>query len=106
MRNLRRTKTTLGFAVGALVIVCGLSGCNLGNAPAGASTDEIKAQFDKLPLAKRAAVIMSFPGRQEDKIAKVKALYQAAGQTAPPEAFQAPAGRPQGSGQPTRPAGG
>ena len=83
------------------------SGCGIGNAPAGASNDQLKAQFDKLPLEKRAQVIMSFPGRHEDKVEKVKALYKAAGQEAPPEAYQEPAGQPQGAGKPpTKTAGG
>jgi hypothetical protein len=58
--------------------------------PAGASQDEAKAAYDKLPVEERAKQLMALPGTQADKLAKVKAMYEKEGKTMP-ENFGTPA---------------
>jgi hypothetical protein len=62
-----------------------LVGCNVGMSPAGGSPEEVKADFDKLPLEVRAKSIMSSPATAEFKAERIKEMYAKEGKEVPPE---------------------
>jgi len=67
---------------GLILTVAGLSllGCgDIGAAPAGASSDEMKATFDKLPVDERAKMLLDASGPMDDKVKRVRALYEKEG---------------------------
>ena len=87
MREKIKAKTGLALTAGLVFFTWG---CNLGNAPAGASVEQIKAQVSKMPLADQAKIIMGGPGPIELKRQKVEQLYKNNGQTAPSEVLEVP----------------
>ena len=100
-REMKTLKSVASFCVTGAVLGLLASGCNLGNAPAGASETEMKSAINKYPLDQRAKWIMSFPGPLADKQAKIKKMYQDAGQVAPAEVLQPSNGAtPGGTGKP------
>jgi hypothetical protein len=90
----------------AAVIGCSLFGCNAGMAPTGASPDDVKAAFDKLPLEKRVELTNSSSMPAEEKKKKIAEMYQKEGKTPPEEggspAGPAPTGPPAGMGMPSQ----
>ena|ERR1700722_9269054 len=94
MRKINRFRIPLTLMTGLAVMACVLSsGCgNIGNGAPGASTDEMKADFDKKPIEERAKILMSLPGPLSDKQDKIKAMYAKEGKTAPPEILNGSAG--------------
>lgn len=64
-----------------------LMGCSIGMAPSGGSNEQVKAEFDKLPLEDRAKSIMSSPATQEFKMQKIKEMYAKEGKEPPADLF-------------------
>jgi hypothetical protein len=96
-RTMKRISSTVQ-ALSAVVALCAVcAGCNIGNAPPGASNAEMKAVFDKKPIEERAKIYMSGQGTLADKQQRIKALYQAEGKVAPPEVLN-PSGAPSPTG--------
>ncbi|MEI7984396.1 MAG: hypothetical protein WCI55_02110 [Armatimonadota bacterium] len=90
----------------AVVIGCSLFGCNAGMAPTGASPEDVKVAFDKLPLEERVKLTNGSSMPAEDKKKKIAEMYQKEGK-APPEdggtpAGSAPTGPPEGMGTPSQ----
>ncbi len=90
----------------AAVIGCSLIGCNAGMAPTGASPEDVKVAFDKLPLEERVKLTNGSSMPAEEKKKKIAEMYQKEGK-APPEdggtpAGSAPSGPPEGMGMPSQ----
>lgn len=83
----------------ALAVIGGnLVGCdNIGKAPAGASQEEMKTAFDKLPLEERAKMLLDRPGPMDDKKKSITAMYEKEGKEPPADMFGAPAAGAPGS---------
>lgn len=70
----------------AAVAVAGcLSGwnCNVGMAPSGASSDQMKVQFNSLPLDDKANQLLDVPGPMGDKVKRITQWYKDAGKPIP-----------------------
>jgi len=87
LKGMQRKMNRLNALGLAFLLILGVfagSGCDkIGQSPPGASADEEKAMFDKLPIEERAKQLMALPGPQADKIAKVKAMYEKEGKKMP-----------------------
>lgn len=62
-----------------------IAGCNVGMSPSGGSPEEVKAEFDKLPLEVRAKSIMNSPASAEFKAERIKEMYAKEGKEPPEE---------------------
>ena len=66
-------------SAGLLAVLIGGYGCsNIGNAPSGESSSDMKAAFDKLPLDDKANQLLDAPGPLPDKVTKIKGWYTSA----------------------------
>ena len=93
--------STLGIKLLTVAILgAGLVGCNAGMAPTGASPEEVKAAFDKLPLEERVKLTNSSSMPADAKKQKIAEMYQKEGKTPPGEENGAPAGSAPASGPP------
>jgi hypothetical protein len=90
--------------VSIAIIGFSLVGCNAGMAPQGASGDDVKAAFDKLPLEDKVKITKQSSMPEDKKKAKIEEYYKAAGKTPPDDGAGGgtAGGPPPGTGMPSQ----
>lgn len=69
------------LAAGAVIFGCS----SVGNAPSGASADQMKQAFDKLPVEEQVKTLLDAPGPAASKADHIRELYAKAGKPVPPD---------------------
>ncbi|HWD40406.1 MAG TPA: hypothetical protein VG944_16270 [Fimbriimonas sp.] len=89
------TRNLLLILMGAFML-----GCSVGDMPKGASGDQMKETFNKLPIEERAKMLIQMPGSKEGKEKRIREMYQKEGKTPPDDIFSLAGNKGPGPGTP------